>query len=384
LPEGKELSAGLELERALFLAAGKHPEALTALKDFTRDHPDHPRMLEASLAIAEFHLLEFPPRVVAARRQLESLRSTQLSAALQEQADYVGFWIEIASENPDAAARAGESFLAVWPASSRRAEVLMKVGELYFNADDFPRARAKFETLYKEDPSGSQAETALFFAAKAAMSAQDSKQAIALWAEVIDRKGPLAMESRRQQALSLMREGNPDDAIRVLDSILRSTESIPPDLRLAALLNRGQAYLEKSKQLPSSQETLIAAVAAFDEIIDAAGPDRMWRNQAMVFKGKCLELLEDDDQALEVYYDVVTRSPTEGLRADQVPEYAWYYRAGFAAIALLQEQRNWRGAANLADRLGQTEGSRGVEAAELAKRIRLQHFLWGDATDARP
>ena len=58
--------------------------------------------------------------------------------------------------------------------------------------------------------------------------------------------------------------------------------------------------------------------------------------------------------------------------------------AGFAGIALLQEQRNWRGAANLADRLGLTEGSRAVEAAELAKRIRLQHFLWGDATDPPP
>ncbi|RFC47786.1 MAG: Tetratricopeptide (TPR) repeat/Tetratricopeptide (TPR) repeat [Verrucomicrobia bacterium] len=384
LPEGGDLSASLQLERALFLAAGKYPEALPALKDFTRDHPDHPRMLEASLAIAEFHLLEFPPRVIAARRQLETIRSGALSPALQEHADYVGFWIEIASENPDAATRAGEHFLKSWSASRRRAEVLMKVGELYFNADDFTQARFKFETLHKEDPSGPQAETALFFAAKAAMSAQDSKQAIALWAEVIDRKGPLAMESRRQQALSLMREGNPDNAIRVLDAILRSPDPIPADLRLAALLNRGQAFLEKSQQLPSAQESLIAAVAAFDEIIDAAGSDRMWRNQAMVFKAKCLELLDDDDQALEIYYDVVARSPTENLRADQVPEYAWYYRAGFAGIALLQEQRNWRGAANLADRLGLTEGSRAVEAAELAKRIRLQHFLWGDATDPPP
>jgi len=382
LPQGKDLAAGLELERGLFLAAGKHPEALTALKDFIRDHPNHPRVLEAGLAVAEFHLLEFPPRAIAARRQLESLRSAQLSPSLKEQADYVAFWIEIASENPEAAARAGEQFLVVWPASSRRIEMLLKLGELYYNADDFPQARAKFETLYREDPSGPHAETALFFAARSAMSAQDSKQAIALWAEVIDRKGALAMESRRQQALSLLREGNPDNAIRVLDSILRSPEAIPADLRLAALLNRGQAYLEKSKQVPSAQEPLVAAVAAFDEIIDAAGTDRIWRNQAMVFKAKCMELLNDSDQALEIYFDVVARVPTEGIGADQVPEYAWYYRAGFAAIALLQEQQNWRAAANIADRLGLTRGSRAVEAAELANRIRLQHFLWGDAPEA--
>jgi tetratricopeptide (TPR) repeat protein len=384
LPEGADLSAGLQLERAFFLAAGKHPEALQALKDFTRDHPNHPRLLDANLAVAEFHLLEFPPRVIAARRQLEAVRSATLNPPQREHADYVAFWIEIASENPEGATRVGETFLKDWPASPRRAEVLMKVGELYFNADDFTRARFKFETLHKEDPSGPQAETALFFAAKAAMSAQDSKQAIALWAEVIDRKGPLAMESRRQQALSLMREGNPDNAILVLDAILRSPDPVPADLRLAALLNRGQAFLEKSRQVSASQESLIAAVAAFDEIIDAAGPDRMWRNQATVFKGRCLELLNDDDQALEIYYDVVARSPTEGLRGDQPPEYVWYYRAGFAAIALLQEQRNWRAAANLADRLGQTQGSRAVEAAELAKRIRLQHFLWGDAADGPP
>jgi tetratricopeptide (TPR) repeat protein len=379
LPKGADLTASLELERALFLASGKHPEALSALKDFIRNHPNHPRTQEASLAIVEFHLLEFPPRTVAARRQLETIRSGQLPAALKEQADYVEFWIEIASESPESAARSGEKFLVLWPKSARRPELLLKLGELYFNADDFPKARAKFETLYKEDPSGPSSETALFFAAKSAMSAQDSKQAIALWAEVIDRKGPLAMESRRQQALSLLREGNPDNAIRVLDSVLRSPDPIPADLRLAALLNRGQAYLEKSKQGPIEQESLIAAVAAFDEIIDAAGSDRLWRNQAMVFKAKCIELLNDEDQALEIYFDVVTRAPTEGLRTDQVPEYAWYYRAGFAAIALLQEQENWRAAANLADRLGQTGGSRAVEAAELGNRIRLQHFLWGES-----
>jgi hypothetical protein len=128
-----------------------------------------------------------------------------------------------------------------------------------------------------------------------------------------------------------------------------------------------------------SAEAGRAAVAAFDEIIDAAGGDRMWRNQAMVFKAKCLELLDDQDQALEIYFDVVTRAPTEGLRPDQAPEYVWYYRAGFAAIGLLQEQQNWRAAANLADRLGQTLGSRALEAAELGNRIRLQHFLWGDS-----
>jgi len=383
LPQGKELAAGLELERGLFLAA-KHPEALTTLKDFIRNHPNHPRALEAGLAIAEFHLLEFPPRAIAARRQLEALRSSALSPSLKEQADYVAFWIEIAStKTSEAAARAGEEFLVVWPGSSRRIELLMKLGELYYNSDDFAQARAKFEILYREDPSGPNSETALFFAARSAMSAQDSKQAIALWAEVIDRKGSLAMESRRQQALSLLREGNPDNAIRVLDSILRSPEPIPTDLRLAALLNRGQAYLEKSKQVPSSQEPLIAAVAAFDEIIDASSGDRMWRNQAMVFKAKCLELLNDSDQALEIYFDVVARVPTEGLGADQVPEYTWYYRAGFAGIALLQEQQNWRAAANVADRLGLTRGSRAVEAAELANRIRLQHFLWGDSPDAR-
>jgi hypothetical protein len=47
----------------------------------------------------------------------------------------------------------------------------------------------------------------------------------------------------------------------VLDSVLRSPDPIPADLRLAALLNRGQAYLEKSKQGPIEQESLIAAVA---------------------------------------------------------------------------------------------------------------------------
>jgi TolA-binding protein len=378
LPDGTALASDLELDRALFLAAAKHPEALTALKDFAQAHPDHPRALDASLAVAEFHLLEFPPRAIAAQRQLESLRSAPLSPAQSEQADYVGLWIELAAGKPEDAARKGEAFLAAWPSSTRRAEVLMKLGELYFQAGNYPLARQKFERLHRDEPDGPHAETALFFAGRAAMEAQDSKEAIALWAEVIDRGGPLAHEARRQQALSLLRDGNPDDAIRVLDAILRSPSPVSEDLRLAALLNRGQAFLEKSRQVEAAQEPLVAAVAAFDDILDSRSADRFWRNQASVFKAKCLELLDAPDQALETYYEVVATLPTEGLRTEEIPEYDWFYRAGFAAIALLQEQRNWSAAANLAERLGLTRGSRASEAAELANRIRLQHFLWGD------
>ena len=61
------------------------------------------------------------------------------------------------------------------------------------------------------------------------------------------------------------------------------------------------------------------------------------------------------------------------------PEAAvWYYRAGFLAVELLEENEQWEGAARMAERLAQAGGDRATEAKDVATKIRLERFLWDD------
>ncbi|MEM1296380.1 MAG: hypothetical protein AAGH89_13515, partial [Verrucomicrobiota bacterium] len=76
--------------------------------------------------------------------------------------------------------------------------------------------------------------------------------------------------------------------------------------------------------------------------------------------------------------DVISQAPTLGLSPEEIPEYTWFYRAGFSAIALLQKQEQWGAAIRLAERLAQTGGTRAIEAARLADKLRLEHFFWDE------
>ena len=57
-------------------------------------------------------------------------------------------------------------------------------------------------------------------------------------------------------------------------------------------------------------------------------------------------------------------------------EFVWFYRAGFEAVHLLQQQERWVPAVNVAEKLAAASGPRSQEARKLATEIRLKHFIW--------
>ncbi|MEO0448053.1 MAG: tetratricopeptide repeat protein, partial [Verrucomicrobiota bacterium] len=343
-------------------------------------NPEHPRLIDAEIAIAELYLLVgFPIQSGRARRQLEQVRQRSLSAPQKETADYLSFWIEAAEANLSRADELGRMFLDAWPSSPRRPEVLMKMGEMHFAERDFARAQATFDELVRTFPDSPLSEAALFFSAQSARSSMNRKDrdtAIQTLGKIIDRGGPLAEEARHQQALAKLADGQPEEALAVLESLLGLRKDLSPSLQLAALITKGRAHYALTERNELPENMLIAAIGAFDQVIEFPNANRSWVNRASLHKGRCLERLGDDNRALEVYYDVVNRRPDEGLNGREAPEYTWYDRSGFAAIEILRNRKDWRSAVRLAERLGETNGPRATEAKELANRMRLLHFLW--------
>jgi hypothetical protein len=61
---------------------------------------------------------------------------------------------------------------------------------------------------------------------------------------------------------------------------------------------------------------------------------------------------------------------------DKRRELFWFYKAGFNAARLLEDDSKWESAAAIYDKLAAAGGSRSEEAKERLNRLRLEHFLW--------
>ena len=80
---------------------------------------------------------------------------------------------------------------------------------------------------------------------------------------------------------------------------------------------------------------------------------------------------------MELYVNLVRDgAPAGPVAASPTAEFDWFFRAGLAAIRLLQREGNWEAAVAVADRVAQSGGPRATEAARIADRLRLRHFIW--------
>jgi len=87
-----------------------------------------------------------------------------------------------------------------------------------------------------------------------------------------------------------------------------------------------------------------------------------------------LEKQSDRAGALAAFYKILE----DEARPDRRRELFWYYKAGFNAARLLEDDSKWESAAAIYEKLAASGGSRTEEAKERLKRLRLEHFLWAD------
>ncbi len=373
-----ETAADVELDRALQLASKVDPAAGEELAAFIKNHMGHPRWAEAQVALAEFSLLDVPPRIKPATEALEAAMKIKHDAGLQERIDYVYLWLREANLDLPGVARAGIIFIAAWPSSGRLDEVRMKVGEAYYRLENFLSARTQFELLVKNSPDSPYADTALYFAGKAAMklgsvgSPEGLNAAITTWEELSQREGPLSTAARQQQAIAKRLQGHNEEALKLLDELLESPQT-QGDQRYGILCDKAELLVNMGHK--DASRFAEVEILLRDMLKDKALP-LAWSARAGVLLALALKEQAHNAEALEACYDVVTNG-TNFLSQPTTPtEYQWFYRAGFLAVDLLKEDQKWEAAAKMAERLARTGGDRAKEAGEKANEIRLKHFLW--------
>jgi TolA-binding protein len=367
----KEARATLRLEEGLMQAAKGDNKAEASLQQFIRDFPKNPRVSEAWVALAELAFHSSPPRVDEARKNLARAAESAPTAAAAERADYLSIWVEeSAGGNETKVIELAKRFLEQHGLSPFAPEVRMKLAELYYRRQDFANAQTQFETIAQQHPDDSLAEKALFFAAESAMSSMGEHsldRAIVLFDQVVQKNGALRWSARNEEALIERKLGKTKDALVLYDEVLKS--DAPQSEKREALCAKGDIFFETG-----GSENLQRAIEIYDQLaLDKNGPSQ-WRNQALFKKALCLEKKDDRGGALETFYKILE----DETRPSGQRELFWYYKAGFNAARLLEEDSKWESAAAIYERLAAAGGNRSEEAKARLNHLRLEHFLWAN------
>ncbi len=360
----------LALEEGFAQARANDPRAGDTLELFIHHFAKHPRQNEARIALAELALQDGDQG--GAARYLKVVNASAPDAATAERAAYLAIFLADAGTPPvpDRIIDLAQKFLREFPRSPLLPEVRMKLGEVFFRTGDHANAETQFTLLAREDPKSAYAETALFLAGQAATKWLDPgavDRALRLFDEVVKRDGPLKLHARQQQAIVQGKLGKESEAVTIYDAILSAQPAPDLELRAAALCGKGDNLALLGRKEPAQLEAALAvydALAALPEVTPA------WRNQALYKKGRALEQLKRQPEALTAYYDVLDKSAAEGR------EFFWYYKAGFDAAGLFEKQEDWKSAIGIYQKMAKLEGPRAAEAKKRLSDLRLEKFIW--------
>ena len=367
-----EARADLRLEEGLLQATKGDERAERSLQQFIHDFPKSTRVSEALVSLAELAFHASPPRLDEARRYLTRAAESPTAAAA-ERGDYLNIWIEeSAGGNEAKVIELARRFLEQHGTSSFAPEVRMKLAELYYRRQDFANAQTQFELIAQQAPDSSLGEKALFFAAESAMSSMGEHsldRAIVLFDQVVRQSGALRWAARNEQAVIERKLGKPKDALALYDEVLKSDAG--PSEKREALCGKGDIFFEMGTTDPVNYQR---AIELYDQLASDRDEPIHWRSQALFKKGLCLEKKSERSNALATFYKILE----EDARPDRRRELFWYYKAGFNAARLLEEDSKWESAAAIYEKLAAAGGSRSEEAKARLTNLRLEHFLWTD------
>ncbi len=364
-------------------------QAADCLRRFVNDHPTHPRVPEARLALAELAFERPRPDIRLAWRELgPSALQKVANDPADPRAEYLAVWLADApgpARDTDKAITLAKRFLERYPDSPLAGDARMKLGEMYFQSGDYPDAQTQLELLVKQAPGSPLAEAALYLAGRAAslsMSAAGLDRAVELLDEAARRAGPLRLPaSLRLAELMQTRLNHPRDALILYDGVLKATEGNAPsdaelEARCAALCGKGQTLLAQA--MAGEVKAYPEAIEAFEKLgTGTPGASLAWRRQALFLKGNALEKSGDADAALSAYDDAMNAAdppPSETL----TPEWIWFYRAGNYAASLLEGQAKWAAAIAVYKKLAAADGPMRSEYENRLAQRRLEHFVWDE------
>lgn len=365
-----EIKNNLLLEYALWLAKENKPTARAILHDFTLKNPEHSRIIEAKLALANHCLRASPIDSELCQIIISEISKEQLLPDQHADLSYLIYRNATVNKDYATAANTASHFLKTYPQHTREIEFILLQGQAYYHDGQHNEARRillKLAKTYPQNPLKSYAEYYAAMSAKLEGTPQAQDEAILLFTKISSEKSALAEEALLQLSELYIAKNQPRRAVNTLkpayDAQPAGEKSLNLSIKLAAAHHAQGELNRKNYQ---------SALDIYETLITQYQGDTHTLNQIKYNQALTLQHMGNDEKALEIYYSVINIDP----KSTPINEWTWYYKCGFNAIAMLEEMKNPNGAIAIAKKLAESNGSRADDANKRARALEMKYMIW--------
>ncbi len=319
------------------------------------------------LGLLDYRLGRFQPALLNFKRILDEFPRSEAG----EMSAYMQGWCHYMLREDARAVASFQQFLQTYPNAPRAPDAQFWLAENHFNRGAYYLAENDFLGLTRAYPDAPLADDALFWAGRAALMQQEFRRANEHFALLIRRYPDTnkQAEARFYQGEALCELGEFAGAILIFDEIIKQA----PDSYLAerAWFRKGDSQFTLGSEDPQRYEEAIASYRMILNRADAAPAARM---QAEYKIGRCLEKTGQTGAAFENYMNVVYNFFNHPQ--SRAKNSVWFTRAAFNAAAMMEEEKAWRKAVAIYQRVVDAKVAASHDAAERIRKIRLDQWMF--------
>jgi TolA-binding protein len=337
LPGADSLKDEASLRRAnSLLRTGDYPAAIAAFTEFEKSFPKSPLLPQALASGIEARL-----------------RNKELTGA-QSRAEFA-------------------KILARFPDSSLAPSLAFQIGQTHYEEKNHGEALSSFREMAQRFAKDPLADDARYYAGLSALALGNPDEAVKLFRSISE-TSPLRMDARLAEIDASRTSGDYSEGLQIANSLLANKT---PDQRAWVEITKRRLACEFAIGGTDRASLERAASTALGMIASPAA-DSADRNEAGYIRGKSLEQLGREEDALQAYLDVLYAKQASPTSGPAQPEYLWFARAGAEAARLQEKRGDFRGALSIYRILEKAGGPSQLAFTRKIEDLRNRHFLWSE------
>jgi TolA-binding protein len=282
----------------------------------------------------------------------------------------VNYWLG----NDDVSLKSSEEFLKEYPKSEYAAKLKFWMAKLYFNIEDYQKAKTIFVKCANENPASSFAPIALLQAGRSAVKLQKYSEAIELLGNLIKQypESYVVPYAYFAQADALTELAKYSEAIVLFDEIINKYPE--SEIKYAALGRKGDCNLIIAIDDNGRYDTSIECYKTITED-DEAPPELAF--QAAYKIGKTYEKLNNMDAALDQYYENVILRYQKDIENGKVYDSSvkeWVTLAGISGADILERLEDWKKVVNILQKVEDLNESSSENIKQRIKKIKKKYW----------
>ena len=337
LPGSDPLQAEAALRRASsLLRSGDYPGAIAAFAEFEKSFPNSPLLPQALASGIEARL-----------------RSKEWTGA-QARVEFT-------------------KILTRFPNSTLAPAITFQIAQTHYEERNHGEALTAFREMATKYPKDPLADNALYYAAQSALALGNPAEAVKLL-RLVPETSALRLDARLAEIDACRASGDYSGGLQIANSLLASRT---PDQRPWVEVTKRRLACEFALGA-NDRASLERAASTAASILASPVSDSSERNEAGFIRGKCLEQLGREEDALQAYLDVLYGRSVNPATVVAQPEYLWFARAGAEAARIQESRRDFRGALAIYRILEKAGGPNQAAFARKIDDLRNRYFLWSE------